>query len=108
MLAPAAVSRPGLLHKWVAEIRGQLRASDLAGALSDREIGVLLTGTTTSDLAAVRARILRHVTIPDEGGESAAVTIGIASHSAESPLDGSLVRAARQNATRRVPGGEWP
>lgn len=108
VLAPGAVSRPGLLHKWVAEIRGQLRASDLAGALSDREIGVLLTGTTTSDLAAVRARILRHVTIPDEGGESAAVTIGIASHSADTPLEGSLVRAARQNATRRVPGGEWP
>jgi hypothetical protein len=108
VLVPGAVSRPGVLHRWVAEIRGQLRASDLAGALSDREIGILLSGTTPSDLAAVRARILRYVTVAEAPGGAAAVSIGIASHSAETPVDESLVRAARHNATRRAPGAEWP
>lgn len=108
VLAPGAVSRPGLLHKWVAEIRGQLRASDLAGALSDREIGVLLSGTTTGDLAAVRARILRYVTMPDSLGAATPVSIGVASHSAGTSIEGSLVGAARHHAARRVPGGEWP
>jgi hypothetical protein len=108
VLAPGVVSRPGLLHKWVAEIRGQLRASDLAGGLSDREIGVLLSGTTPDQLAAVRSRILRRVTVPDAAGAPTPVTIGVASHSADKPIDGSLVRLARENATRRTAGGVWP
>jgi len=105
--APAVVSRPGLLHKWVAEIRGQLRASDLAGALSDREIGVLLTGTTPNDLAAVRARILRRVTVGEAGRGTSPVVIGVASLSAGAVAGESLVRLARQDGARRAPGSEW-
>jgi hypothetical protein len=107
VVAPAAVSRPGLLHKWVAEIRGQLRASDLAGSLSDREIGVLLSGTTPNDLAAVRARILRRVTVVETGRGTARVAIGVASRSAGVVAAESLVRLARQDAARRASGSEW-
>jgi hypothetical protein len=108
VVAASAVERPGLLHKWVAEIRGQLRASDLAGALSDREIGVLLSGTTTKDLAAIRARILRRVTVVGAGRGTAPVAIGVASLTGGAVAGESLVALARQDAARRAPGSEWP
>jgi hypothetical protein len=108
VVTPAAVSRPGLLHKWVAEIRGHLRASDLTGALSDREMGILLSGTTVDHLAVVRARILRRVALLDTAGGASPVSIGVASSSAGSVIETSLVDAARQDAARRAPGSEWP
>lgn len=108
IVVPGAMSRPGLLHRWVTEMRGQLRASDLAGALSDREIGVLLTGTTRNDLNVVRERILRRVTLLEAGNSMPTVTIGVASWQAGSSTEGSLVQIARHDAARRARGsGEW-
>jgi hypothetical protein len=107
VVAAGAISRPGMLHKWVADIRGLLRASDLAGALSDREIGVLLPGASTKDLAAVSGRILARVTPAAAGGGGSAVTIGVASAQSGSAIEESLVRLARADAVRGARGNTW-
>ena len=91
---PDAVSRPHLLQSWVTEIRAQLRGSDLAGTISDREIGVLLSGTSQGEVPVVCARLRRRLGL-DEGVVAAA--IGVASRAAGSPAEDSLVSAARRN-----------
>jgi hypothetical protein len=92
-----AASRPGLLHSWVTEIRAQLRGSDLAGTLSDREIGVLLSGTPQGDVPVVCSRLRRRL------GLDAAmpVTIGVASRGAGHLADDSIVGAARRDLSSR-------
>ncbi len=99
--APEAVLHPGLLHKWVAEIRGQLRGSDLAGALSDREIGVLLSGTSAEFVPVVCERFRQ--ALVEAGGPEA--TIGSATRAPGQDGVDSLVAAARQRATTRPDTG---
>lgn len=102
LLAPAVVSRPGLLQRWTNEIRGRLRGSDLAGALSDREIGIVLSGINPNDVAAVSARICQQA-LRERGGLETGIAIGTASRAAGAFLDGSLVKEARQDAERQRP-----
>jgi hypothetical protein len=102
LLAPGVVSRPGLLQRWTAEIRGRLRGSDLAGALSDREIGILLSGINPSDVATVSARICQQA-LRERGGLETGVAIGMAARPAGAVLNGSLVKEARQDAERQRP-----
>lgn len=95
--APDAACRPGLLHTLVADIRGRLRGSDLAGALSDREIGVLLSGTSAEHVPVVCQRFRQSLT---RSGAPAAA-IGSASRTpAQNDVD-SLVAAARLSARSR-------
>lgn len=99
IVAPSAPFQPGLLQEWVGRIRAQLRASDVAGALSEREIGVLLSGVSSPDVPALRARVLRNAGIDESGG---AVAVGTASWGAGSGASHSLVHLARQDAARRA------
>jgi hypothetical protein len=102
LLAPAVVSRPGLLQRWTAEIRGRLRGSDLAGVLSDREVGILLSGISPNDVAAVSTRICQQA-LRERGGVETGVSIGTAARPAGAALNGSLVKEARQDAERQRP-----
>jgi hypothetical protein len=101
LLAPGIISRPGLLQRWTSEIRARLRGSDLAGMLSDREVGILLTGISPTDAGAVSARICQQA-LRERGGTETGVSIGIASRSAGAVLNGSLVKEARQEAERQA------
>ena len=55
IVVPESGSRRAVLQSWVTDIRGRLRGSDLAGVISDGEIGVLLSGTS-GELRAGRVR----------------------------------------------------
>lgn len=104
ILAAQAVFHPGLLQQWVLEIRGQLRASDMAGVLSDREIGVLLTGAPP-DVAANVATRLRQSLGAQGDAIAAAAVVGLASHSGGLSPEGSLVHAAREDAAHLAAAG---
>ncbi len=95
ILASQAAFYPGLLQKWVMAVRGQLRASDMAGALSDREIGVLLAGAQSDAAATVVSRLRQSL---GTEGDAPAVVIGLASRPRGSSPEGSLVGAAREDA----------
>jgi hypothetical protein len=101
LLAPGVISRPGLLQRWTTEIRGRLRGSDLAGMLSDREVGILLSGINSSDTATVSRRICQQA-IRERGGVETGIAIGIASRTAGATVNGSLVKEARQDAERQT------
>lgn len=92
--APDAGSYPGVLQRLVAEIRGQLRGSDLAGALSEREIGVLLSGTSAEQVPVVCQRIRQQPTLARNKGPAS--TIGAATRAAGQMGASSLVSAARR------------
>jgi hypothetical protein len=89
--------RPGPLQTWVSEIRAQLRGSDLAGTLSEDEIGVLLSGTPNTQVPVVCARLKRRLGLQD----ATALTIGVASREAGSSMQDSIVLAARKEIFRR-------
>src|SRR5690606_33103516 len=91
--SPDLAGHAGALKAWVSELRGRLRGSDLAGALSDTEIGVLLHGVAEPTAALVAAR-LRSFLEPGER-HGAIGAIGTASVTAGDPLDRSLVEQAR-------------
>src|SRR5262245_17517076 len=98
MIVPDSEANVGLLPSWVTEIRARLRGSDLAGAISDREIGVLLSGASQNDVPVVCRRLGRSL-----GLEEHAVTtaLGVASIAAGSNADEPLVSAARKNLAGR-------
>jgi hypothetical protein len=93
--------RPGSLHRWAADLRGLLRASDVAGTLSDREIGVLLPRTGSVGAQAVGARIQERLESEADGLESAA-SVGLATLAPGSPPLRSIVQAARDDGARRA------
>jgi hypothetical protein len=93
IVVPESHSRRELLQSWVTDIRGRLRGSDLAGAISDREIGVLLSGTSGEYVPLVWARLGESLGI-EPGGTT---PIGSASRQAGSADGESIVNAARQN-----------
>lgn len=95
---PDLERRPDLLRKWVNEIRGHLRGADLADALSDCEIGVLLSGVGAESVPAVRARFERCLGLDAQGAPT--TSIGSASRLAGRPDRDSLVRTARDRARR--------
>jgi hypothetical protein len=98
LLAPAAAPRSGVLQQWVADIRARLRGGDIAGTLSEREVGILLAGANPGDIAKVSVRVCQQALKADSAG----VAIGTAARSAGSPVNGSLVTEARQNASQRA------
>jgi hypothetical protein len=91
---------PGLMRAWVTRIRAGLRPSDVAGALAGNEIAVLLHDASAEQAAAVSIRLKKILESNGSPGECLEVSIGIGS--AGSPLDGSVVRAARDDAARRA------
>jgi hypothetical protein len=93
--APAVAIRPGLLHVWVAKIRNQLRPWDFAGAVTGREIAVLLRDTPAEQAACVSARLRRVCESDQSAPAMGKLSIGLASSSADAPVSGSLVHAAR-------------
>jgi hypothetical protein len=99
MGAREARFRPELLRQWVADIRGQLRDSDLVGTLTDSEIGVLLSETTTTDAEGVVQRLRDGLRAVQKG--DLPFSYGLATRSAEWPSERSLVAAAREDARRR-------
>jgi hypothetical protein len=94
IVIPESDSTLALLQSWVTEIRARLRGSDLAGAISDREIGVLLSGTSQTDVPIVCARLGRSL-----GFEKyePPMPLGFASRPAGSPDEASIVGVARRN-----------
>ena len=95
---PESDSRTAILQSWVTEIRGRLRGTDLAGAISDREIGVLLAGTSQTDVPIVCARLGRSLGFEDTG---VSTPMGSASRSAGSTDEDSMVSVARRNVQGR-------
>jgi GGDEF domain-containing protein len=96
----ASALRPGLLPLWVGRIRAQLRAGDFAGALSDREIAVLLCGASADQTARVSARLTHMFTTEDGTGALPYSAIGMTTRSPQSSFEGSIVGAARAQASR--------
>jgi hypothetical protein len=95
LLVRDAVSLPGSTQRWVAGIRGQMRASDVAGMLTEGEIGLLLHDIA-SEQAKVIAERLRTVVNAAPGRE--AILIGVATWTpGQGPVDG-IVRKARADA----------
>jgi len=90
-----AVFRPGLLDRWVGEIKGLLRASDLTGILTEREIGVLLLDADAGDAAAVVTRVCRHLKSDVDVAELPGTFIGLASREAGAAAGESILDAAR-------------
>jgi hypothetical protein len=97
IVVPESQSRRALLQSWVTDIRGRLRGSDLAGAVSDREIGVLLSGTAREYVPVVCARLGQSLGL-EPGGTT---PMGSASRQAGSTNDESIVSAARKDINGR-------
>jgi PleD family two-component response regulator len=101
LLIHDAISLSGSTQRWVAGIRGQLRASDLAGMLGEGEIGLLMH-ETGSDQAKGIAERLRAVIGGTPGNQS--ILVGVASRTpGQGAVDG-IVQDARTDAvagTRR-------
>ncbi|HET9358845.1 MAG TPA: hypothetical protein VFO58_03800 [Vicinamibacterales bacterium] len=95
LLIRDAISLPGSTQRWVAGIRGQMRASDVAGMLTEGEIGLLLHDIANEQAKAIAER-LRTVVSGAPGRE--AILIGVASWTpGQDPADG-IVRRARADA----------
>ena len=87
-------ARPYLLQSWVTQLRAQLRGADLTGTISDHEIGVLLFGTSPTEVPVVCGRLRQRLGLTDKDQTT---TFGSASRIAGSADTTSLVRAARRN-----------
>jgi hypothetical protein len=95
LLIRDAISLPGSTQRWVAGIRSQLRASDVAGMLTEGEIGLLLHDIANEQAKAIAER-LRTAVNAAPGRE--AILIGVASWTpGQAPADG-IVRRARADA----------
>ncbi|MEQ1870675.1 MAG: hypothetical protein ABL961_11685 [Vicinamibacterales bacterium] len=88
-----------VLPAWVVDLRTRLRGTDLAGPLSDHEVGVLLRGVGADDLVRIATRIGDQAAKAMAGSERP--SIGVASRIQGSTVEGSLVHEARQDAARR-------
>jgi hypothetical protein len=96
----ADMPNPSLLSTWVGKIRGQLRGGDKAGLLSEREIAVLLCGSSADQAAIVSSR-LRHMFEADDMTHGYLhPSFGITTRMPNAPFEGSLVGAAREAAVR--------
>jgi hypothetical protein len=101
LLIRDAASFPGSTQQWVAGIRAQLRASDLAGMLDEGEIGLLMHDAGSDQAKGVADR-LRAVVGGEPGQQS--ILVGVASRTpGQGTVDG-IVQDARADAvagTRR-------
>jgi hypothetical protein len=103
-----AASLPGSTQRWVAGIRGQLRASDLAGMLGEGEIGLLMIDTGADQAKGIAER-LRAVVGGEPGRES--ILVGVAGRTPDQGTADGIVHDARADAvagTRRRRGSDSP
>jgi GGDEF domain-containing protein len=95
-----AASLPGSTQRWVSGIRGQLRASDIAGMLAEGEIGLLMHDTGLEQARHIGERLRAVAGTSDRE----AILIGTSSRSpGQGPVNG-IVHDARADAlagTRR-------
>lgn len=101
LLIRDAASLPGLTQRWVAGIRAQLRASDLAGMLGEGEIGLLMIDSSAEQAKSITER-LRAVVAGDPGQES--ILVGVAARNPGQETVEGIVQDAREDAlagTRR-------
>ena len=94
-----AVYFPGATQRWVAGMRGQLRPLDLAGTLTEGEIGLLMHDTTVHHAKGIAERLRA---IVGGAGGSGSILIGIATRTPGMGRAEGLVREARTDAL----GGE--
>ena len=108
LLIRDAASLPGSTQRWVAGIRAQLRASDLAGMLGEAEIGLLMMDTGAEQAKSIAER-LRAVVGGEPGQE--AILVGVAARNpGQNTVDG-IVQDAREDAlagTRRKRASDSP
>jgi len=97
-----AVFEPGVTQRWVARIRGSLRAADLVGMLGEGEVALLLPDTADDQAREVAARVERMAL--EAGAFGPRMRLGIASRRPGQDPIGNLVQQARQNVLRQ--GGE--
>ncbi len=90
----SAVFHPGRLQQCITAIRGQLRPEDVAAAVGDHEIAVLLPSTSVQSAAAVVDR-LQHEVMAELGIRWG---IGIAGHSPATISNERLLDLARRDA----------
>jgi hypothetical protein len=108
LLIRDAASLPGSTQRWVAEIRAQMRAADLAGMLGEGEIGLLMHDTGTEQGKRIAER-LRTVVAGDPGHDS--ILVGVASQTLGQGTADSIVHDARADAfagTRRRRASDSP
>lgn len=105
--ARSMVTSSGSTQRWVAGIRGQMRALDLVGVLAESEVGVLLPGTNAERATRVFERIRGVVEALPDG---ALVLLGLASRSAGARVDtaAGLVDEARAAATGNATATKMP
>lgn len=92
---PAALETPGLTQRWVSSIRGQMRASDLVGALADGEVAVLLHDATAEQAERAVARIAATVNASTDAGT---VSVGVSTRQPGEQALG-VVHEARRRAS---------
>jgi len=95
LVVPEAPSLPGSIQRWVAGIRGQMRASDLAGMLAEGEIGLLMQDTTAAHARSIAER-LRSVVGTAQGHRP--ILIGVASRAPGGEAIDGIVAEARSDA----------
>jgi hypothetical protein len=103
-----AASLPGLTQRWIAGIRAQMRASDLAGLLGEGEIGLLMIDTGAEQAKSIAER-LRAVVGGDPGNES--ILVGVAARNPGQDTVDGIVQDAREDAlagTRRRRASDSP
>jgi hypothetical protein len=93
------VVNPDLLQMWLGRIRVDLRTGDFAGILSESEIAVLMCDTSAEQAAVVSARLKQLMASDDSGGVLLNPALATTTCSPDSPIEGSLVAAARAGAT---------
>lgn len=99
LLVRDAVYFPGATQRWVAGMRGQLRPLDLAGTLTEGEIGLLMHDTTAHHAKGIAERL--RAVVGGAGG-SGSILIGVATRTPGMGRAEGLVREARADAL----GGE--
>jgi hypothetical protein len=95
LLIRDAASMPGSMQRWVADLRAQMRASDLAGMLDEGEIGLLMHDTDAEQAKAIVER-LRTVVGGEPGNES--ILVGVASQKPGQGTVDRIVHDARADA----------
>jgi hypothetical protein len=97
LLIHDASSLPGSTQRWVAEIRAQMRASDLAGMLGEGEIGLLMHDTGAEQAKGIADR-LRTVVGGEPGLES--ILVGVSTQHPGQGTAEAIVEDARADAVR--------
>ena len=108
LLIRDAASLPGSTQRWVAGIRAQLRASDLAGMIGEAEIGLLMMDTGAEQAKSIAER-LRAIVGGEPGQES--ILVGVAARNPGQDTVDGIVQDARGDAlagTRQTRASDSP